>query len=123
MGQKSILVIEDDSSVQRMLKLTLERAGYAVTTADNGRVGVRNYHSSLYDVVITDLIMPDMEGIETIISLRKNHPGVKIIAMSGGGINDSADYLKLARQLGAHRTFAKPIPRQDLLEAVAELIS
>lgn len=120
---KKILIIEDDSSVQRMLKRTLEREGYVVTAAANGRLGVRSFSSQPFDVVITDLIMPEMEGIETIISLKKNNPHVKIIAMSGGGINSPTEYLDLARQLGAAKTFAKPLQRSMLLEAVAELSS
>lgn len=118
---KNILIIEDDSAIQRMLKRTLEREGYSVTVAANGRLGVRSFGSQPFDVVITDLIMPEMEGIETIISLKKDRPDVKIIAMSGGGINSPAEYLDIARQLGAAKTLAKPLHRAVLLEAVAEL--
>ncbi len=97
--------------------------GYVVTTAANGRLGVRIFSSQPFDVVITDVIMPEMEGIETIINLKKNTPSVKIIAMSGGSINSSTEYLDIARQLGAAKTFDRPLQRSILLVAVAELSS
>ena len=111
-----------------MLHQTFERAGYGVETAENGRVGIKRYQmrqgaGETFDVVITDLIMPDMEGIETITALRKQNPKVKVIAISGGGKNRSEDYLSLALKLGAQRTFSKPVDRDALLEAVKDLIS
>ena len=119
----SVLIIEDDEFVQNMLKQTFERAGYEVATASNGRIGIQLYKSKPFDVVITDLIMPDMEGIETISILRKTNPDIKVIAISGGGRNSPDDYLHLAEKLGAARTFTKPVDRKLLLEAVKELIS
>jgi CheY-like chemotaxis protein len=118
----SVLIIEDDEFVQNMLKQTFERAGYEVARASNGRSGLQLYQCKPFDVVITDLIMPEMEGIETISSLRKNNPDVKVIAISGGGRNNPEDYLELARKLGAQSTFTKPIDRRKLLAAVKELI-
>lgn len=123
----SVLIIEDDDFVQNMLKQTLERAGYAVATANNGLAGIKSYESRQnmlqpFDVVITDLIMPDMEGIETISKLRKSNPDIKIIAISGGGRNRPEDYLDLAKKLGASRAFSKPVDRNALLQAVSELI-
>ncbi|MFZ1985482.1 MAG: response regulator [Desulfatitalea sp.] len=123
-----ILIIEDDEYVQKMLKQTFERAGYEVGTASNGAAGLRLYESKLsllepFDVVITDLIMPEMEGIETITKLRKSNPKVKVIAISGGGRNKPEDYLHLAEKLGAARTFTKPVDRSALLQAVSELVA
>jgi CheY-like chemotaxis protein len=123
MRKHRILIIEDDEFVKNMLKQTIERAGYDVATAANGHIGLKLYKSNPFDVVITDLIMPDMEGIETITHLRKNNPGVKIIAISGGGRNSPEDYLHIAEKLGAKRTFSKPIDRQALLNAIQELIA
>ena len=123
MSHHRILVIEDDNFVQNMLKQTFERAGYDVATAANGRIGIKLYRDNPFDVVVTDLIMPDMEGIETITNLRKSHPEVKIIAISGGGRNRPDDYLHLAEKLGAARTFSKPVDRQELLDAVQQLVS
>lgn len=117
----SVLIIEDDEFVQNMLKQTFERAGYEVATASNGRVGLQLYQCKPFDVVITDLIMPEMEGIETISSLRQNNPEVQVIAISGGGRNNAQDYLELAQKLGAKKTFTKPVNRNKLLEAVKEL--
>ena len=124
---KKILIIEDDDFVQKMLKQTFERAGYEVGMASNGAAGLKLYDSKLsllepYDVVITDLIMPEMEGIETITKLRKSNPNVKIIAISGGGRNKPEDYLHLAQKLGASCTFTKPVDRDALLEKVSELV-
>lgn len=124
----SILIIEDDEFVQSMLKQTFERAGYEVGTAANGAAGLKLYESKLnlldpYKVVITDLIMPEMEGIETISKLRKSDPNVKVIAISGGGRNKPEDYLHLAQKLGALHTFTKPVDRDALLQAVTELIA
>ncbi|RJQ66279.1 MAG: response regulator [Desulfobacteraceae bacterium] len=124
---ESVLIIEDDEYVQRMLKQTFERAGYQVAAAANGAAGIKLYEFKRdllepYDVVITDLIMPEMEGIETITRLRKTNPDVKVIAISGGGRNKPDDYLHLARKLGAMRTFTKPVDREALLQAVSELV-
>jgi CheY-like chemotaxis protein len=124
----SVLIIEDDDFVQKMLKQTFQRAGYEVATAENGAAGIKLYDSKLsmlepFDVVITDLIMPEMEGIETISKLRKRDPNIKVIAISGGGRNKPEDYLHLAKKLGASRTFTKPVDRDALLQAVTELVS
>lgn len=119
----SILIIEDDEFVMNMLKQTFERAGYEVGTAANGRIGLQLYQCKPFDVVITDLIMPDMEGIETISELRKNDPNAKVIAISGGGRNSPDDYLHLAKKLGADRTFPKPVDRNELLAAVRDLMA
>ena len=123
MNTHSVLLIEDDDFVKNMLKQTFEREGYDVATASNGRIGLRLYQSNPFDVVITDLIMPDMEGIETITHLRKINPSVKVIAISGGGRNRPDDYLQLAAKLGAIKTFVKPVDRNALLDAVRELVA
>lgn len=117
-----VLIIEDDEFVMNMLKQTFERSGYEVGTASNGRIGIQLYRRKPFDVVITDLIMPEMEGIETILNLRKRYPDVKVIAISGGGRNRPDDYLHLAKKLGAMRTFIKPVDRNHLLDAVKQLI-
>lgn len=119
----SVLIIEDDEFVMNMLKQTFERAGYEVGTASNGRIGLQLYQCKPFDVVITDLIMPEMEGIETISNLRKGNPNVQVIAISGGGRNSPEDYLHLAQKLGAARTFPKPVDRNELLDAVKTLIA
>jgi DNA-binding NtrC family response regulator len=123
MSKYSVLIIEDDEFVKNMLKQTFKRAGYDVATASNGRIGIQLYQSKPFDVVITDLIMPEMEGIETMMRLRKLDPGVKVIAISGGGRNRPDEYLHLPAKLGALSTFKKPVDRTALLFAAHALVS
>jgi DNA-binding response OmpR family regulator len=120
---KHILVVDDEPQILSLLKITLERAGYGVTTAGDGTEAARLYDPATCDLVITDIVMPDKEGIETIMELRAVNPGVPIIAISGGGRIDPEDYLDWARRFGVNRTFAKPLDRAELLEAVAELLA
>jgi len=118
-----ILLIEDDDKVRKMLRQTLVAAGYDVQDAANGAIGLECYIQQRSDLVITDIVMPDREGLETIRELRRHHAGVKIIAMSGGGRGDSQDYLKLAHQFGALRTLSKPFSGEEILTAVAEVLA
>ena len=117
-----ILVIDDDAQIQVMLRQVLERAGYEVVDAPDGKVGIELYREQKADLVITDLIMPEKEGIETIRELRGEFPDVKIIAISGGGVIGPENYLCLARGLGALRTFSKPVERKEIIETVQELL-
>ena len=119
----SVLIIEDDESVQRMLKLTFEQAGYDVGVASNGRIGIQLYQATPFDLVITDLIMPEMEGLETIAALNQSDPKVKVIAISGGGCSEPQSYLKIAAKMGAARAFSKPVDRHELLAAVKDLLA
>ena len=117
-----ILVVDDDQQVRTMIKLTLERDGYGVTEASDGSEAVKIYQQETFDLVITDIVMPGKEGIETIMELRGLNPGAQIIAISGGGRISPEDYLTWAQRFGVARTFTKPVDRTQLLEAVAELI-
>ena len=108
-----ILLVEDDERVRLMLKDLLESEGYEIEEASNGREALQSFASSPPDLVLTDLVMPDTEGIEMIIKMRKSNPNVKIVAMSGG-----VDYLNLAKQLGAVRTLTKPFSNQAVLDVV-----
>ena len=118
-----ILIIDDDDQIRRVLRKTLERDGYDVADAPNGKEGIRLYRENPADLVITDIIMPEKEGIETIMDLRREFPEVKIIAMSGGGRIGPEDYLNMAKGLGAQRTLTKPLERDELLKMVMELIN
>lgn len=118
-----ILIIDDDAQLSAMLKQLLERQGYTVTTAPDGNKGIQLFQDEGARLIITDLIMPVKEGIETIAELTKTHPDVKIIAISGGGRLKPESYLNLAETFGALRSFTKPINREELLSAVAELLS
>jgi CheY-like chemotaxis protein len=117
-----ILVIDDDEQVLDMLYESLTREGYDVLRASNGEQGLRLYRQEPVDLIITDIIMPEKEGIETIIELRKDFPDVKIIAMSGGGRIGKKDYLHLAKIFGVQRTFKKPVAREQLLDAIKTLL-
>jgi len=120
---KRILVIDDDEQVRALVVEILGRAGYEVVEAENGAHGLKIYRERPTDLVLTDLIMPEKEGMETIVALRKEFPGVRIVAMSGGGRNCAGDYLSVAAKLGAARTLAKPFSRQDVLDAVRDTLA
>jgi YesN/AraC family two-component response regulator len=118
-----ILIIDDDPQILDILGQTLKREGHEVVKAPDGKEGLNLYRENPTDLVITDIIMPETEGIETIMELRRDFPDVKIIAISGGGHIQAEEYLYLAKSLGVQRTFAKPIERDDLLKAVSELFN
>ena len=118
-----ILVIDDEAPVRDMMRQALERAGYEVADAEDGRQGMVQLRQQPVDLVITDILMPAQEGIETIRILRKEFPQVKILAISGGGKTGKLDVLPVAQTFGAHRTLAKPFERKDLLDAVSILVS
>ena len=117
-----ILIIDDEPQIRSMLRLMLERVGYEVTEAPDGIEGIRRYRENPADLIITDLIMPNKDGIGMIIDLKKEFPKVKIIAMSGGGVNRPEGYLDGAKKLGATRTLTKPIDRDEMLNAVKETL-
>jgi len=119
-----ILIIDDDNQFRAMLRIMLENTGYKdIEEAENGYIGMKLIRKSSFDLVITDIIMPDKEGIETIIELKKDFPAIKIIAISGGGKIGPDGYLVMAGHLGAHRTMEKPFQQSELLEAVRELLN
>ena len=117
-----ILIIDDEPQIRSMLKLMLERDGYEVVEAPDGVEGIRVYRQNPADLIITDLIMPNKDGIGMIIDLKKEFPEVKIIAMSGGGLNKPDGYLKGAKKLGASCTLTKPIDREEMLRVVAAIL-
>jgi DNA-binding response OmpR family regulator len=116
-----ILIADDDDQVRMLLKRVLVKAGYDVSEARNGNEAVRIFKQKSAALLITDLIMPDKEGIETIQEFRRNHTPVKIIAISGGGRLDQNMYLAMAKKIGADRVLSKPFMPQDLLTVVQEL--
>ncbi|MBF0496524.1 MAG: response regulator [Deltaproteobacteria bacterium] len=117
-----ILVVDDDESLREMLCLSLRRAGFDVIEASDGNQATKLIKRESVDLVITDIIMPDKEGIQLIIELRETKPEIKIIAMSGGGVVLSELYLDMAKRLGADRIIAKPVFRDDLLKMIRELL-
>ena len=118
-----ILIIDDEDLVRFTLRQILERTGHEVLEAENGRQGIALHRASPADVIITDIIMPEQEGVETIIELRRDYPAVEIIAVSGGGRIGSREYLELARKFGARHVFAKPFDQRELLRAVDETLA
>ena len=117
-----ILLVDDDAQVRSMLKKTFEREGYEVVEAGDGQQAVELYDPDTIDVVVTDIVMPEKEGIETIREIKTKNQQAKIIAISGGGRIKPADYLNWAQRFGVEATFTKPIRRQDILDAVASLL-
>ena len=119
---ESVLIIDDEPQIRSMIRLVLERAGYSVMEAADGVEGIRRFHENPANLIITDLIMPNKDGIGMIIELKKEFPDVKIIAMSGGGLNRPEGYLRGAQKLGAACTLSKPINRQELLRVVRDTL-
>jgi CheY-like chemotaxis protein len=113
-----ILLVDDHAEFLAVQKELLEDAGHTVVTAANGFKALAAVDAGVFDLVITDIIMPGKEGIETIIELRRRHPLLKIIAMSGGGRVGAMSYLELAEKLGAIHTLEKPFNEAVLLEAI-----
>lgn len=118
-----ILVIDDDEQMRTLIRQVMEWAGYEVYEAGDGREGMRKQRLHKADLVITDLIMPDQEGLETITYLRQEFPAVKIIAISGGGRIGPEAYLPAAKELGADRVFSKPFDVKEFVESVKELLT
>lgn len=117
-----ILLIDDETPLLRVMTACLQGHGHEIATASDGRSGLQQALSGRFDIVITDIIMPEMEGLETIIQLRAHRPDVRIIAMSGGGRIHAQDYLKMAGKLGAHATLAKPFDQNTLFAAVNNIL-
>jgi CheY-like chemotaxis protein len=117
-----VLVIDDDEQYLALMEAMLARMGYEVLAADNGKQGIRMCENTRMDLVVTDVVMPEMEGLEVIMELRRKCPDVKIIAISGGGYNHPTDYLNLAAGLGADSTLTKPFSNKDLLESIKQLL-
>ncbi len=119
----SVLVVDDERMMREVLCGYLSRAGYRVAAVENGRSAIAEVSRARPDLVITHIVMPEQEGIQTILELRKIAPTLPVIAVSGGGPDHSAydTYLSAARNLGADRVFRKPVDRATILAAVAEL--
>lgn len=117
-----ILIIDDEHNILLMLKKMLERAGYEIDLASNGEEGLRLFRNTPSDLVITDIIMPEKEGLETIREMRKMQPKTKIIAMSGGGKISADNYLETAKIFGASRIIEKPFTQQAMVSTVKELL-
>ncbi len=117
-----ILIIDDDPQVRSLLTERFQKAGFEAFHAENGRQGMKMLSTCLPDLIVTDLIMPEQEGIETIMQLRRDYPQIKIIAISGGIRGGTVNFLAAARELGASKVYKKPFQFQELLDGVNELL-
>lgn len=115
---RSILVVDDEEDIRDVTRLLLANAGHRVTCAEDGDQAIREAGKHDFDVVITDLLMPEKDGVETIRELHKRYPHLRIIAMSGGGHVPKESYLKMAHTFGAHALLPKPFTRDELLRIV-----
>ncbi len=118
-----ILVIDDDEAIRHLYSEVLEREGYEVHTAEDGAVGIRLFEEHFFDLVVTDIVMPEKEGLETIQALLRMRPGLKILAVSGGGVGNPFCYLAIAKQFGAASALVKPVPIEDLRAEVRRLLA
>jgi len=117
-----ILIVEDDNDLREMLKVSLLRRKYTVIEASNGKEAIIKFKPSMVNLVITDIIMPDEDGLKVIMRFRELKPTIKIIAISGGGKAGPGNYLNLARALGADEIFPKPFSINTLLQKIDEML-
>ena len=117
-----ILVIDDDVQVRGAVRRILERAGHTVEDVGNGDAGLQAHRERPADLIITDIFMPERDGIETVRQLRRESPQVKIIVISGGDRTQTMDLRKDAELLGAARSLRKPFELSELVQAVGELL-
>jgi CheY-like chemotaxis protein len=119
----SILLIDDDEDFRVMTAELLRTVGHTVDTADDGKAGLACYKARLHDLVITDIVMPDMGGLELIEELRQTAPRPRVIAISGGSKFSEPLYLPVAKRLGVERILAKPILPDVLVQTVADVLA
>lgn len=118
----TILIIEDDPAVRRMMVRILAQAKYEIIEAGNGEEGLKMFLAHRPDIIITDLLMPEKEGIETIREIRRTAPTVPILAASGGGDTRNMMFLDLAKALGADEVLSKPFRAEELITTVARML-
>ena len=117
-----VLIIDDDEMIVESLSILLQNEGYDVLSSSNGKNGLKLLGKNRIDVVITDIIMPDKDGIETIREIKKTYRNTKIIAMSGGGKIAAKEYLTFVKQLGVRHTLSKPFEKEQILSALEAVL-
>jgi len=117
-----VMIIEDDRELREMLRIALLRKEYTVIEAENGREALINFKPGITDLVITDLLMPEEDGLEVIIKMRELKKGIRVIAISGGGKAGPGNYLDMAKALGADAVFSKPFAVTELVNRIEELL-
>jgi CheY-like chemotaxis protein len=118
-----VLIVEDEKELREMLKISLIRRKFTVFEAANGKDAIIRFKPSITDLVVTDLIMPEEDGLKVIMKLRELKPSIKIIAISGGGKAGPGSYLNLAKALGADAIYSKPFSINDLIAKIEELLN
>ena len=117
-----VLVIDDDQPLRDLFRELLARGGHRAEAFATAKEGLARLEAEQVDLVVTDVIMPETDGLETIREIRRTHPGVRVVAVSGGGAYEGLDYLHLAKLMGANATLSKPVRMQKLLSTVAEVL-
>jgi DNA-binding response OmpR family regulator len=117
-----VLIVEDDKELREMLKLSLSRRNFMVLEAENGKDAITHFKPLITDLVVTDLIMPEEDGLKVVIKLRELKPSIKIIAISGGGKVGPGSYLNLAKALGADAIYSKPFSINELIAKIEQLL-
>ena len=112
---KHILIADDDLLVQKTLNFSLEEAGYTVGLAKNGQEALRYIEARSPSAVLLDVFMPESDGLEALLTVKKQFPDVKVIVMSGGGIKGHYEFLSMAKKFGADDVLRKPIHARDLM--------
>lgn len=118
-----VLLIEDDYELRELLTIILEREGLFVEGAENGIEGVKKFRENPFDLVVTDIIMPEKEGIETIVELKDIQSDIKIMAISGGGQIEANEYLGMASNFGVEKALAKPFEMEVFVTCVKEILN
>lgn len=120
----SVLVVDDEDQIRQLIRETLEQAGYDVQEASDGKKGLERYRAKPADLVIMDILMPDQDGLESIMTLRREFPTSRVIAITGGSdMIGILNFLDVAKMLGARRTLQKPFDMQTLLDAAQSELS
>jgi len=119
---EKILLIEDDDKFRKMLSLLLQSEGYEVAEASNGRKGISTAAKEEFDLIITDIFMPDQDGLEVVQAMVKSQSRAKTLVISGGGKGGGFQYLDYAKTFGADKTMTKPFENHEFLEAVTSLL-
>lgn len=120
----SVLVVDDEDQIRQLIRETLEQAGYEVQEASDGKQGLEHYRAKPADLVIMDILMPDQDGLESIMTLRREFPAARVIAITGGSdMIGILNFLDVAKMLGARRTLQKPFDMQTLLDAAHSELS
>jgi CheY-like chemotaxis protein len=118
-----VLIVEDDRELREMIATSLMRRKLTVIEASNGKEAIMHFKPSIIDLVVTDIIMPEEDGLKVIMRLRELKPSIKVIAISGGGKAGPGSYLNLAKALGADAVYSKPFSMNDLIERIENMLN